>query len=436
MLESFAVVLRDAVEAVLVLCITLAILKCIQRGELKRSVFWGLGLAILAGIGLAILASIGMAVALNIMSIDEVCMYDGVLFWVSAVFVASMMWWFHRKSKATGAALERDLKPGIAAASAGRGSKEAWALGAFAFLLVFRECARAVMLLSTVNLTTDAMLSFIGSVLGLAAVVTFGVLFVRGSLHVNPRRFFVVTRWVLGIFVVQLFINGFHEFAETGVIPVTQKTMALVGPIVRNDLFFPLVMIAITLFIWLGKSAYLTRTVGATSAAENRLLEARARRVRVSRYSAVASVLSVLVVVGIVYARELMPKEVPPPESASLQGEMVVVPLVKLDDGKLHRFGFPTGGLLVRFLAIRTSDGKYRTALDACEICGPVGYIQEGEQLLCLNCMAEINPFTVGVPGGCNPIPLQAEISSTQLRVHLALLEKMAFYFVDKNNSL
>ena len=74
--------------------------------------------------------------------------------------------------------------------------------GAFAFLMLIREGAEAVMFLGAVNLTTDAMLAFIGTVLCLSGSVAFGVMFVKGSLKVDLRRFFAVTEWVLAIFVV------------------------------------------------------------------------------------------------------------------------------------------------------------------------------------------------------------------------------------------
>jgi high-affinity iron transporter len=33
-------------------------------------------------------------------------------------------------------------------------------------------------------------------------------------------------------------IAGLHELSESGVIPSSKREMALIGPIVRNDLFF------------------------------------------------------------------------------------------------------------------------------------------------------------------------------------------------------
>jgi len=420
MFESFVIMLREGIEAALVIGITLVVLKRSARRDLERAVYGGLGLAIVA--------SVVAAVALNALTISEE-VYEGVLYWVSAVFVASMMWWMHRKAKSLHAEIEQRVQHAVETAGS---AKEAWGLGAFAFLMVFREGAEAVMFLSAVNLTTDALLSFIGALVGLAAAILFCVMFVRGSLQVNLGRFFTVTTWVLGIFVVQLLVNGYHEFSEIGIVPATRQTMALVGPVVRNNSLFLLAIVAIPLFILLSRTREAIPAVEGASAADMRLARARVKRERFYRLGAVVCALLVLVVVGVAYAREMLPKEVPPPEPAAREGDGVVVPLQKLEDGKLHRFGFLTGGHMVRFLAMKASDGKVRTALDACEICGASGYIQDGENLLCLNCGAEINPRTLGEPGGCNPVPLEAQTTATHVRVPVAGLTKAAGLFTEQ----
>ncbi|MGD0180225.1 MAG: Fe-S-containing protein, partial [Terriglobales bacterium] len=32
--------------------------------------------------------------------------------------------------------------------------------------------------------------------------------------------------------------------------------------------------------------------------------------------------------------------------------------------------------------------------------------------VVCKNCAAPINPQSVGMPGGCNPVPLKAQVTS------------------------
>lgn len=423
MFESFVIMLREGIEAALVVAIMLVVLKRSGRRDLERPIFWG--------VGLAVVASIGAAVMLNLLSLDDDA-YEGGLYFVAALFVGSMMWWMRRKARSLRGDIEQRIQQAVSGDS--RGSwKAAWALGAFAFLMVFREGAEAVMFLSAVNLTTNAMLSFIGSLLGLTLAVVFCVMFVRGSLKVNLRRFFTVTEWVLGLFVVQLLINGYHEFAEVGLLPATQRSMALIGPVVRNDSLFILAIVAIPLFIWLTRStAPVTATPGT---AEARLALAVARRENFYRYGAIATTLLVLMVVGVVYAREVMPKTVTPPKQVAAENGWVNVPVSDLADGQLNRFGFLSSNKLVRFLAMKTADGKIQTALDACEICGSFGYVQEGKNLICLNCAAEINPLTMGAGGGCNPIPLASEVTNNVVRIAASELAKTAHLFSVANQT-
>lgn len=414
MFESFVIMLREGIEAALVIGIIMVVLKRTERRDLERPVFWGLGLAVFA--------SIGAAIGLNRLPLNEEA-YEGSLYMVSAVFVASMMWWMHQKAKTLKTEIEKRVFDTIKSTASQQNLKEAWGLGAFAFLMVFREGAETVMFLSAVNLTTDAVLSFIGTLLGLILAIVFCVMFIQGSLHVNLRRFFTVTEWVLGIFVLQLVVNGYHEFSEAGILPATQQSMALVGPVVRHNSLFILALIALPLFIWLTRERSVPRTTEEMSNVEKRLIESKVRRDQNYRYGAVIAALMVFLFIGVVYAMELVPKPVPLLEPVVREGDFVAIPLEKLEDGKLHRLGYHVGDRTVRFLAMKTEDGKYRTGLDVCKICGDFGYIQEGGNLICLNCAAEIAPLTLGHSGGCNPLPLESTVKEGRLLVPVKALE-------------
>lgn len=415
MFESFIIMVREGIEAALVIGILLAVLKQSGRRSLERPVYWG--------IGLAVLASVGAAFALQSLPINEE-FYEGVLYLTSAAFVLSMMIWMHRTAKTLRTQIQRRVQ-----GTSEYSRRAAWGLGAFAFLMIFREGAETVMFLSAVSLTTDAILSVIGALAGLAVAVVFAVLFVRGSLRVDLRRFFQVTEWVLGIFVAQLIVNGYHEFAEIGILPATQRSMALVGPIVRNNSLFILAIATLPLIIWFSRPKKKAVTHAEQTAAERRLMLAAARRERNTGYLTVATTLIVLVAIGVVYAREALPKAVPMPEMIMAEGDTVVIPTAQIEEGVLHRFGFATKDRVVRFLVMRTSDGRTRTTLDACDICGSFGYVQDAPHLICLNCSAEINPMTLGAEGGCNPIPLEAEVTDAGVHIRVENLIQQALLF-------
>src|SRR5205085_1458520 len=75
--------------------------------------------------------------------------------------------------------------------------------------------------------------------------VLFGVMFVKGSVRINLQKFFRVTTAILFFVALQLIISGLHELSETGVLPSSKREMALIGPIVRNDMFFFVTIVAL-----------------------------------------------------------------------------------------------------------------------------------------------------------------------------------------------
>jgi uncharacterized membrane protein len=97
-----------------------------------------------------------------------------------------------------------------------------------------------------------------------------------------------------------------------------------------------------------------------------------------------------------------------PATEISFTNGQVRIPLAQVSDGDLHRFQAQENGVAIRFWLYQKPDGKIATVLDACEICGSVGFYKSANGVVCKNCAAPINPQSVGSAGGCNPIPLKA----------------------------
>lgn len=88
----------------------------------------------------------------------------------------------------------------------------------------------------------------------------------------------------------------------------------------------------------------------------------------------------------------------------STNSETVRILTETLEVGRLYKYSFGGSQADIRFFAIRRDEEDFAVALDACGICPPFGYHQEGHQVICDNCNAPINMATIGMPGGCNPI--------------------------------
>src|SRR5262249_61750529 len=95
------------------------------------------------------------------------------------------------------------------------------------------------------TLDTSDLLSFIGTLLGVALAVVFGVMFVKGSVRINLQKFFRVTTVILFFIAFELVVSGLHELSESNVLPSSKQEMALIGPIVRNNFFFPVTILAL-----------------------------------------------------------------------------------------------------------------------------------------------------------------------------------------------
>jgi len=98
----------------------------------------------------------------------------------------------------------------------------------------------------------------------------------------------------------------------------------------------------------------------------------------------------------------------PLPVSANAAGEIFIPKKgeVDLEDGKLHKYLFKQGDREARFFVLMTPAGKLTVDLDACAICKPDGYGQAEGTVICYYCKTLIPLETVGMPGGCNPVPV------------------------------
>lgn len=88
----------------------------------------------------------------------------------------------------------------------------------------------------------------------------------------------------------------------------------------------------------------------------------------------------------------------------------VHIPVSAVRDGNLHRFAWVApDGKVVRFIVINhyPQQLKFGIAFDACLLCGDQGYIQEGNQIICVACGVHIFIPSIGKSGGCNPVPLE-----------------------------
>jgi high-affinity iron transporter len=393
MLQAFIITLREGVEAALIVGITLAYLSKIGRPELRKSVF--------AALIAAFLGSIGIAVLLSRTQWNE-DIFEGWIMLIAAFFVVTMIVFMMK----TGRALKGQIE-GKVGLLAGRNAR--LGLFLFVFLMVLREGVETVLILGAVSLNSTELLSFLGTLSGVIVAIVFGVMFVKGSVRINLQKFFRVTTAILFFVAAQLIISGLHELSENGVLPSSREEMALIGPIVRNDLFFFITIVALAALMVLFEVKRRQPIALPESPAERRKALWSARRERFWMVSVYASsfLFIVMVTAEFIYTKSV--SALSPATEVTFQDGQVSIPLTQVADGELHRFEAKENGTEVRFWLYRKPDGKVATVFDACQICGPVGFYKGPNGVVCKNCAAPINGQSVGTAGGCNPVPLHAE---------------------------
>jgi uncharacterized membrane protein len=154
------------------------------------------------------------------------------------------------------------------------------------------------------------------------------------------------------------------------------------------------------------------------SKAEQRKAEWSARRERLWTTSVYVSsfIFIFLVTAEFIYAKSTT--SLSPASDVSFSNGKATISVADMQSGELRRYAAQLQGHPVRFLIYKKPDGKVVTVMDACAICGSVGFYNNGAQgITCKNCNAPINSQTVGEGGGCNPIPLVSDINGNSVTV-------------------
>ncbi len=414
MIDAFIITLREGVEAALIVGITVAYLAKINRPELRRVVY--------AALASAVVGSIGAAVIVSRFNLNQ-DIFEGWVMLVAAFFVVTMVIFMMKTARSLKGKIE-----GKVGLLADRGSQVGLFL--FVFLMVLREGVETVLILSAVTLNSTELMSVIGTLLGVAMAVVFYVMFVKGSVRINLGKFFRVTSVILFFVALQLVISGLHELSENGVLPSSKREMALIGPIVRNDVFFFVTILALAALMVLFEVQRRAPVPAAVSGAERRKAMWSARRERLWMVSVYTSsfLFIMLVTAEFIYAKSTTSLS-PATEVTFTNGE-AHIPLAQLADGDLHRYVATENGVPVRFWLYRKPDGNVATVLDACEICGGVGFTKGPHGIVCKNCAAPVNPQTVGQPGGCNPIPLKATVTADRVVIQESEVAAGARHFL------
>ncbi len=415
MLAAFLIALREGVEAALVVGIILVYLSRTGRAYLARFAWYG--------VAAATALSLGIAIALQQWRISEDG-FEGLMYLLAAFFVVTMIVWMNRVARH----LKKDIEQKVESYALRAGRAAGLGIFLFVFLMVVREGVELALILRAVEMSTEGLQTWIGTILGIAAAVAVGVFFFKGTLRVPLHRFFAVTSAILMLVAFQLALTGLHELSEARWLPSSKQEMALIGPIVRNELFFFVFVFGAAMLLLLREwqsAAHEKSAKEAVGDAERRLLESQNRRARRWMMASTIACLTVILVLTADFIYTRANSSPPVSRAVAAVGNEVRVPVSEIQDANLHLFTVDVGGQALRFMIIKKPNG-YGTALDACRICGAEGYRQDGQNVVCRHCGSAIYVPSIGELGGCNPIGVPARVEGGELVMDVSSLTQAA----------
>jgi len=208
MLNAFIIVLREGFEAFLIVAIIFSYLRKTGQDALTPAVYAAIATA------LATSAAIGYWLSQATEGSNQ-ALWEGVLGLAAVVLVASLIVHMRRIAPK----LKQTMHHKLDEATTGRSHYMAMA-GVFLFtvLMITREGMETALLLLQIH---GHLLT--GGLLGLAAATLLALAWAKYAHLINMKRFFQVTSLFLILFLAQVAIYTFHEFAEAGILPNSES---------------------------------------------------------------------------------------------------------------------------------------------------------------------------------------------------------------------
>lgn len=226
MLQSFIIILREGFESFLLVAVILSYLRKSRQRQLAAAVYWAIAVALAVSGGLGYLLFKMQTGNENVIEqylgprlgptltwfLANESLREAVLGLLTIVMVLSLMIYMWR----TGPKLKQRMEERLSEVSAQRSGWTAF-LGIFLFtvLTISREGMETALMLLQVH---SPRLIW-GALLGLGAAVGMAWAWAQLGHLINVRRFFQVTGIFLLLFMAQVAIYTFHEFAEAGLLP-------------------------------------------------------------------------------------------------------------------------------------------------------------------------------------------------------------------------
>lgn len=208
MLVPFLVMLREGIEAALIVGIVASYLHHAQRKDLMPAIWVGVLLA--SALSLFAGAALQMVAAEFPQKQQE--LFEGVVGLVAVVMLTSMVFWMRRAARSIKGELQASIDRALA-----RESGPAWALIGMVFLAVAREGLESVFFLLAIFQQSQGWEAPVGALIGIVASVAIGIGLYKGGIRLDLRRFFRFTGVFILLVAAGLLAGVLRKFHEAGI---------------------------------------------------------------------------------------------------------------------------------------------------------------------------------------------------------------------------
>ena len=208
MLIAFLIMLREGIEAALIVGIVAGFLKQSGHSRLMPKVWLGVALAALMCLGIGY----GIHSATGEIPQKEQEFVVGVIGLVAVAMLTYMILWMKKAARSMKQQLQDSVQTAL-----NRGNGQGWALVGMAFLAVAREGLESVFFLLAVFQQSPTWSMPVGAVLGLLAAVVIGALIYQGGMRLNLTKFFRWTGAFLIVVAAGLVAGSLRALHEAGV---------------------------------------------------------------------------------------------------------------------------------------------------------------------------------------------------------------------------
>jgi high-affinity iron transporter len=209
LLMAVSILLREGLEAFLVIMVILSVLKA---ANLKKSVWWVHGgwiAAIIAGIFIWIISG-----RLIKSQVGHMELMEGVISLLAVFMLLYIGFWLHGKSEIGRWKdyVNRMMKGAVARESM-------LGLAGLSFFVVFREVFESVLFLSALNMQAGGKQSeaiVLGVILAFAIIIVLAFILIGYSARLPIPKLFKISSLVMGLLAIILAGKGVHSLQETG----------------------------------------------------------------------------------------------------------------------------------------------------------------------------------------------------------------------------